>query len=164
MFFILLCQRFPNLVFFLLSPTLSLLRPAQESSSSAGCLSLWLIYWTPTAGRATSLLGFTVLSRGWGMSTAPSTLLSTPPSTSSSGGPSSRSSAAEHALSVGIPRVHFCTMWVFNGTGADQGQGRWLFGNFTAAALEREKTPTIEEFTSNASNTPTLALLRGVWI
>ncbi|XP_056289953.1 D(3) dopamine receptor isoform X2 [Pseudoliparis swirei] len=46
-------------------------------------------------GHATCLLGFTVLSPGWVMSTVPSTLLSTPPSTLSSDGPSSRSSAAE---------------------------------------------------------------------
>ncbi|XP_031137985.1 D(3) dopamine receptor isoform X2 [Sander lucioperca] len=42
-------------------------------------------------GHATCLLGFTVLSPGWVMSTVPSTLLSTPPLTSSSDGPSSRS-------------------------------------------------------------------------
>lgn len=67
----------------------------QGCSSSAGCLSLWLTYWTPTAGHATCLPGFTVLSLGWAMSTAPSTRLSTLPLTSSSDGPSSRSSAAE---------------------------------------------------------------------
>ncbi|XP_034717577.1 D(3) dopamine receptor isoform X2 [Etheostoma cragini] len=42
-------------------------------------------------GHATCLLGFTVLSPGWVMSTVPSTLLSTPPLTLSSDGPSSRS-------------------------------------------------------------------------
>ncbi|XP_039646494.1 D(3) dopamine receptor isoform X2 [Perca fluviatilis] len=42
-------------------------------------------------GHATCLLGFTVLSPGWVMSTVPSTLLSTPLLTSSSDGPSSSS-------------------------------------------------------------------------
>lgn len=73
----------------------------QGCSSSAGCLSLWLTYWTPTAGHATCLPGFTALSLGWGMSTAPSTRLSTPPLTSSSDGPSSRSSAAEGCSVLG---------------------------------------------------------------
>lgn len=75
--------------------------PLQGCFSSAGCRSLWLTFWTPTAGHATCLLHFTVLSPGSGMSTAPLTLLSTPPSTSSSDGPSSRSSAAEEGATSG---------------------------------------------------------------
>lgn len=87
----------------------------QGCSSSAGCLSLWLTYWTPTAGHATCLPGFTVLSLGWGMSTAPSTRLSTPPLTSSSDGPSSRSSAAEgRGVSLKLYLLgndHRCWLW-----------------------------------------------------